>query len=86
MPELLLVVGLVLTGAYGYAVHGDLAERRRHAVAAATARLPTRVDEDGYLSAARDHYRRLARWARLLEDLRGAGCDRGCPPQLPTER
>ena len=70
MPELLLVVGLVLIGAYGYAVHGVLAQRRRHAVAAAAARIPTPVDEDGYLSAARDHYRRLARWARLLEDLR----------------
>ena len=70
MPELLLVVGLVLIGAYGYAVHGVLAQRHRHAVAAATARLPAPVDEDGYLCAARDHYRRLARWARLLEDLR----------------
>ena len=70
MPELLLVVGLVLIGAYGYAFHRVLAQRRRHAVAIATARLPTPIKEDGYLSAARDHYRRLARWARLLEDLR----------------
>ena len=70
MPELLLVVGLVLIGAYRYAVHGVLAHRHRQAVSAATARLPTPIDEDGYLFAARDHYRRLARWARLLEDLR----------------
>ena len=70
MPELLLVVAWVLIGTYGYGVHGVLAHRHRHAVAAAAARLPTPVDEDGYLSAARDHYRRLVRWARLLEDLR----------------
>lgn len=69
MPELLLALGLLFVGAYGYAVQRVLAQRHHHGIAASAARMPTPADE-AYLSAARDHYRRLARWARLLEDLR----------------
>ncbi len=69
MPELLLVVGLLVVGGYAWAVLRVVGQRHREAIAASATRMPTHEDE-GYLIAARDHYRRLARWARLLEDLR----------------
>ncbi len=68
MPELLLVVGLLLIASYAFVVHRVVRVRRPESPSAAVTRMP-HVEGD-YLTAARDHYRRLARWARLLEDLR----------------
>lgn len=68
MPELLLVVGLLVIAGYAWIVQRAV-WRHREAVTASATRLPPRVN-DAYLTAARDHYRLLARWARLLEDLR----------------
>ncbi len=68
MPELLLVVALFLIASYAFVVHRVVRVRRPESPSAAATRMPH--VQDDYLAAARDHYRRLARWARLLEDLR----------------
>ncbi len=68
MPELLLVVGLLLIASYAFVIHRVVRMRGPEPAGAAATRIP-HVEND-YLTAAREHYRRLARWARLLEDLR----------------